>query len=62
MIPVLTAKEMLWKGLELAGFGRCYTTTNHKQLLICFKAFYGSEPIVYMQIWEDLLKMNVADA
>jgi len=39
MIPVLTAKEMLWKGLELAGFDRRYTTANHKQLLVRFKAF-----------------------
>ncbi len=62
MIPVLTAEEMLWKGLELAGFDRRYTTANHKQLLVRFKAFYGSEPIVYAQIWEDLLKTNVADA
>ena len=62
MIPVLTAEEMLWKGLELAGFDRCHTTVNCKQLLKCFNAFYGSEPKVYVQIWEDLLKTNIVDA
>jgi len=25
----------------------------------CFRAHYGSEPIVYAQIWEDLLKMQL---
>lgn len=55
MVVVVTADELLRKGLELVGFDRdrqhrvCRATN-----LLRFKGHYGSNPIVYAQIWEDL--------
>lgn len=55
MTVVITADEFLQKGLELAGFDR----DRHRRVcrasnLSRFRSFYGSNPIVYAQIWEDL--------
>ena len=63
MVVVLTADELLRKGLELVGFDRSRQqrvcrATNLKR----FKGHYGSNPIVYAQIWEDLSLLQTAEA
>ena len=55
MVTVLTADEILRKGLVLVGYDyrrqdKVSTVTN----LGRFRAQYGSNPVVYAQIWEDL--------
>jgi len=58
MVEALTPEQMLWKGLELVGFNRCRTTAHDEALRECFRAHYGSDPIVYAKIWGDILKMQ----
>jgi hypothetical protein len=60
---LLTADEFMQKGLELGGFdiqrqARVGRITN----LECFKGLYGSNPIVYAQMWEDLQTTDIAEA
>jgi hypothetical protein len=56
MVVILTGDEILARGLELAGFDRDrrQIRVNREQNVSRFKSHYGSEPIVYAQIWEDL--------
>ena len=61
MVVLLTADELLRKGLELVGFDcsrqqRVCRATNLQR----FKGHYGSNPVVYVQIWEDLQQMPEA--
>lgn len=63
MVVVLTADEILQMGLALIGFSQqrqanVQRTTN----LLRFKAHYGSHPIVYAQIWEDLQTTTIPEA
>lgn len=58
---VVTADEMLAKGLELHGFDR----TSKVSCLLKksrFKSLYGSQPVVYAQIWEDLQTTAIQEA
>ena len=60
-VVILTSDKFLRKGLQLVGFDhagrqqRVCRATN----LMRFRAHYGSNPVVYAQIWEDL-QMTVA--
>ena len=60
---ILSPDEILQKGLELVGFSRrrqqnVARPTNLER----FRAHYGSNPIVYSQIWEDLLTTEIPKA
>ena len=63
IMAILTAIEFLQKGLELAGFSR------RRQQRVCratnlrrFKDHFGSLPVVYAQIWEDLQTTDIPEA
>ena len=60
---ILTVNEMMQKGLELSGFALCrQQKVDPKTNLRRFKAYYGSAPIVYAQIWEDLQTTDIPEA
>jgi hypothetical protein len=61
MVVILTLDEFLWKGLQLVGFDHagCQQGVCRATNLMRFRAHYGSNPVVYAQIWEDL-QMTVA--
>jgi hypothetical protein len=61
---VLTADEILAKGLELQGFERTtrQSKASHSLNVSRFKSFYGSHPIVYAQLWEDLQTTAIPEA
>jgi hypothetical protein len=55
MVTVLTADEILRKGLVLVGYDcRHQDKVSRVTNLGHFRAQYGSNPVVYAQIWEDL--------
>jgi hypothetical protein len=55
MVVILTTDEILRKGLELVGFDcRRQQNVSWPKNLERFRAHYGSDPVVYSQIWEDL--------
>jgi hypothetical protein len=55
MVAILTADEILRKGLLLVGFDfRRQDKVSKASNLGRFRAHYGSNPVVYAQIWEDL--------
>ena len=62
---IATADEILWKGLEMDGFdlrrqqAKCET---NETCLKRFRALYGSNPIVYAQIIEDLQTTHIVEA
>ena len=63
MLSILTANEVMRQGLSLCGF--CWSrqqnvvrATNLQQ----FKGLFGSLPVVYAQIWEDLQKTEIQEA
>ena len=63
MVVFLTADEFMRMGLERVGFNyrvqqKVLRTTN----LTRFKAHYGSNPVVYAQIWEDLQTTTIPEA
>jgi len=63
MVVIFTLDEILQKGLELCGFDRrrqsnVKRTTNLRR----FKSHFGSNPIVYAQIWEDLQTTEIPEA
>jgi hypothetical protein len=58
---VVTADEMLAKGLELHGFDRRLKVSRSLKMSR-FKSLYGSDPVVYAQIWEDLQTTAVQEA
>ena len=62
IIKIITPDQMLQTGLMLIGFKPCTVqkvsrSTNLKR----FRAHYGSNPIVYANIWEDLCSSNNPD-
>lgn len=63
MVVVLTPDEILRTGLILVGWDgyrqdRAQRETNLKR----FRSAYGSDPIVYARIWEDLQTTDVSKA
>jgi hypothetical protein len=60
-VVILTADEMLAKGLELHGFDRT-SKVSCSLKKSRFKSLYGSEPVVYAQMWEDLQTTAVQEA
>jgi hypothetical protein len=63
MVVVLTTDEMMRRGLELCGFGlRRQDNSNGAQNLRRFNSLFGSKPIVYAQIWEDLQTTPIPEA
>jgi hypothetical protein len=63
MPVLLTSDEFLRKGLQLAGFD-WYRQTKVSKLtnIQRFKAYYGSNPVVYATIWEDLQLTMIPEA
>eukprot|EP00978_Attheya_sp_CCMP212_P031089 scaffold116281_cov54-Attheya_sp.AAC.1 len=60
---ILAPDDFMSIGLELVGFSayrqsRVKRSTNLKR----FSSFYGSLPIVYANIWEDLLSTDIPEA
>jgi hypothetical protein len=60
---ILAPDDFMSIGLELVGFSeyrqsRAKRSTN----LHRFRTFYGSNPIVYANIWEDLLSTDIPEA
>ncbi len=53
MEVILTADEVMRKGLGLAGFDGRQNSICRAQNIQRFKAYFGSEPIVCVQIWEE---------
>jgi DDE superfamily endonuclease len=63
--PIITyePKNLLCIGLELVGFDRKQVKRNKVATnLLNFKQFYGSTPLVYTKIWEDLQTTTIAEA
>jgi hypothetical protein len=59
MVVILTADKILQKGLLLVGFdARCQQNVKRVTNIGRFKTHYGSDPLVYAQIWEDLQMTN----
>jgi hypothetical protein len=64
MVMILAADEILRKGLTLANFSRrrqAWSLLDSKSVER-FKAFFGSHPVVYAAIWEDLQTTEIAEA
>jgi hypothetical protein len=60
---ILTAEDILRKGLELGGFDRDrQKNVRRAQNLERFKSLYGSNPVVYAAIFEDLQMTQLPDA
>jgi hypothetical protein len=60
---IFTADEILFKGLELAGFSpRRQQRVIRENNVNRFKEFYGSDPVVYAQMWEDLQMTEIPEA
>ena len=59
---IRTSREMMARGLELAGFDPQRQSVRYRQNLERFKSFYGSKPIVCAQIWEDLQTTDIEEA
>jgi hypothetical protein len=63
MVVILTADEILSKGLLMVGFDvsrqqRVKRSTNLER----FRSHFGSNPVVYAQIWEDLQTTDLPEA
>ena len=56
---VVTADEILRQGLRHGGFKKCRQSDAN---LRRFKSFYGSHPVVYAQIFEDLQTTDIPEA
>ena len=55
VLLILTPDEVLREGLELVGCDyRQQQRVDRATNLVRFKSFYGSNAVVYAQIWEDL--------
>lgn len=60
---IVTADDMLRMGLELGGFdAKRQERVERKTNLRHFNALYGSNPIVYAEIFEDLQTTSIAKA
>ena len=63
MAVVLTVDEFLQKGLELVGYNYDQQQKVARAAnLMRFKVHYGSNPIMYAQIWEDLQTTMIPEA
>ena len=63
MVVVLTADEILQMGLALLGYNQHRQANVQRATnILRFKAHYGSHPIVYAQIWEDLQTTTIPEA
>jgi hypothetical protein len=63
MVAVFTADEILRKGLVLVGYDfRRQDKVSKTANLERFRAQYGSNPVVYAQIWEDLQTTVILEA
>ena len=62
-MPVVTADEMLQKGLQLGGYDLFrQEKVQRSKNLAHFRALYGSNPVVYAQILEDLQTTQIEEA
>ena len=63
MVAILTSDEFLGLGLERVGFQRHrQQKVSREANLKRFNAHYGSNPVVYAQIWEDLQTTTIPEA
>lgn len=63
MVVVFSADEILFRGLELGGFdSRRQKNVQRKTNLERFRALYGSNPVVYAEIFHDLQTTAITDA
>jgi hypothetical protein len=63
MVAILTADEILRKGLLLVGFDfRRQDEVSKASNLGRFRAHYGSNPVVYAQMWEDFQTTVIPEA
>ena len=53
-MPPITIEEILSAGLILAGYDRKQRNRKYVKRLVWFKANYGSHPLVYCVLWEQL--------
>jgi hypothetical protein len=56
------ADDMMQKGLEHGGFRNVINSQQGPAKLDRFKSWFGSDPIVRAQIWEDLLTTEIVEA
>jgi hypothetical protein len=60
---IVSPDDMMERGLELGGFSdRQINDAGLKLKYSRFKSWFGSHPVVYAQIWEDLLTTDIAEA
>jgi hypothetical protein len=60
---IVSPDDMMERGLELGGFSaRQIEHAGLKLKYSRFKSWFGSQPVVYAQIWEDLLTTDIAEA
>ena len=63
MVVILTADEMLHQGLRHVGFElHRILNVSRRTNVDRFKSHYGSDPVVYAQIWEDLQFTTIPEA
>ena len=63
MVIIVTSDQMLVQGLRLVGFNiQRVQNVSLGENLRRFRAHYGSNPIVYAKIWEDLQVTQCLDA
>jgi hypothetical protein len=63
MSVIFTADEILARGLSLVGYNRSrQENVSRDTNLKRFRSHYGSNPIVYAQIWEDLQTTEMEEA
>ena len=58
---IFSPQEVTDKGLEYCG-ARNTVKMTHKGKVNCFKAHYGSHPLVLCRIWEDLHSVGIEKA
>ena len=60
MVYIVTGDQIFEKGLRLCGFtSRQFEKSSREASLQRFRHLYGSNPIVYAQIWEDLQNTGI---
>ena len=64
MVVILTADELLHQGLRFVGNElHCIQNVSRRRTNVDrFKSHYGSDPVVYAQIWEDLQLTRIPEA
>ena len=62
-MALVTPDELFRRGLLLGGFnGACIDNVSRSTSLARFRSLYGSNPIVYAEIWQDLQTTDILDA